>query len=457
MRIYENILETVGKTPLIKLRRLTSGCKGTVVVKHEAFNPGGSVKDRIAIHMVDEAERTGKLKPGGTIIECTSGNTGLGLAITAAVRGYKAIFTMPDKVAAEKSSLLRAFGAEVRLAPTAVEPDDPKSYYSVAKRLSETIENSYYPNQYQNPMNPDAHYQTTGPEIWEDTDGKITYYVAGMGTGGTISGIGKFLKEKNPDIKVIGADPVGSLYTEYFETGELGEAHTYKIEGIGEDMLPTTMDFSVIDEVIQVGDREAFRMARRLARIEGIFSGSSAGCVMEAAMQVVPRLSEDDLMVIIIPDTGERYLSKVYNEDWLRENQLLDSQIAMTVGEILARKQSPLREIISVDSAASILDAVNLMRDNDVSQVPVTSNGEVVGSVREAGVIPFLLQGAEATSKEISEIMEPAFPVVAESAAADEIFLLLSKTTPAVIVPGEGGKLRILTKWDLIHSVSGKS
>lgn len=455
MKIYDNILDTVGRTPLIRLQKIVQS-EGLVCVKHEAFNPGGSIKDRIALNMVNEAEKRGELVPGGTIIECTSGNTGLGLAMTAAVRGYKAVLTMPDKVAPEKAALLRAFGADVKIAPTAVEPEDPASYYSVAKRLSQEIKNSYYPNQYQNQDNPETHYMTTGPEIWDDTDGKITHFVAGVGTGGTITGVARYLKEKNPNVKVIGADPVGSLYYEYFRTGKLGEAHTYKVEGVGEDMIPGTVDFDYIDDVIQVGDRECFSVARRLTRLEGIFSGSSAGLAMQVGIQVARTLGPDDLLVVLIPDTGERYLSKVYNEDWLRENQLLDSGLDFTAGEILSRKAGKVGELVTIDSDTSVMDAIRVMHDSDISQVPVMRDGSIVGCVREATVLQAVLGGSEAKSASVSEVMEPAFPVVDRSSPADEIFALLSRETPAVMVPDENGNLRIVTKWDLLHLVSGK-
>ncbi len=457
MRYYKHILETIGRTPLVRLNRIFGACDGLALAKLEAFNPGGSVKDRIAVTMIDEAERTGDLKPGGTIIECTSGNTGLGLALVAAIRGYKAIFTMPDKVASEKSRLLKAFGAEVILCPTAVEPNDPLSYYSVAKRLHSEIENSHYPNQYHNPMNPEAHVQSTGPEIWDDTDGKITHFVAGMGTGGTISGIGKVLKGHNPEVKVIGSDPVGSLYTEYFRTGVLGTAHTYMVEGIGEDFLPTTMDFAVIDEVIQVGDRESFRWTRRLAREEGILSGSSAGNAIGAAAEVAKTLGKDDVMVVLIPDTGERYLSKVYDEDWLRRHQLIDSGLTLTAGEILARREAPDRGILTIEPKATIRAAMQLMREHDVSQLPVLESGRSVGSVREGQVIESLLQGDAAMLRTVGELMEGPFPVLDASATVDEIFACLTGASAAVLIGNAGGDFRIITKWDLIHSVRGKA
>lgn len=455
MKIYDNILQTIGHTPLIRLNHIVSS-KGTVVVKHEAFNPGGSIKDRIAVHMIDEAEKRGDLKPGGTVIECTSGNTGLGIALTAVVRGYKAILTMPDKVASEKIDLLKAFGAQVKVAPTAVEPDDPRSYYSIARRLASEIEGAWYPNQYDNLDNPATHYQTTGPEIWEDTDGKVTHFVAGMGTGGTISGIGKYLKEKNPNVKVIGADPVGSLYYEYFTTGVLGEAHTYKVEGVGEDIIPGAIDLDLVDEVYQAGDRECFATARRLAREEGIFSGSSAGLVMEVALQAAKKLEPDDLMVVLIPDTGERYLSKVYNEDWLRENQLLESSLAGSAGEILARTRGGSAQIITIAATARVIEAIELLKAHNISQVPVTEGDRVVGSIREATVIEALINGETAREKEVSDIMEKPFPVVERSAPADQIFTLLSHATPAVLVPDETGTHRIVTKWDLLQLVSGQ-
>ena len=326
----KNILEAVGHTPLVRLNRLTTGFEAEVYVKADYMNPGGSVKDRIGIWMIDEAERRGLLKPGGTIIEGTSGNTGIGLALVGAVRGYKLVFTITDKQSKEKVDLLKALGAEVIVCPTAVEPDDPRSYYSVAKKLAKEIPNSFYPNQYENPMNPEAHYQTTGPEIWEDSEGKITHFICGMGTGGTISGVGRYLKEKNPNVKIIGVDPIGSLYYEYAKTGKIGKAKTYVVEGIGEDIFPATMNFKILDDVVQVNDQECFIWARRLVKQEGVFTGGSGGGCVSGALRVAKTLPKGSFVVAFLPDTGMRYLSKVFSDEWMRERGYVDSQVLLT-------------------------------------------------------------------------------------------------------------------------------
>src|SRR5271166_4950143 len=336
-----NILEAIGRTPLVRLNRINHGLKPQIYVKADFTNPGGSVKDRIGITMIDDAEKKGLLKAGGTIIEGTSGNTGMGLALVAAVRGYKMVFTITDKQSKEKVDLLKALGAEVIVCPTAVEPEDPRSYYSVAQKLAREIPNSFYPNQYANPMNPEAHYLTTGPEIWNDSEGKITHFVCGMGTGGTISGVGKYLKEKNATVKIIGVDPVGSLYYDFHKTGKIAKARTYVVEGIGEDFFPTTMHMNILDDVIQVNDEECFVVARRLVKMEGLFTGGSGGGCISAALRMAKDLGPKDFVVVLLPDTGMRYLSKVYNDEWMRERGYTESHVPITVEQIVnAKKKS---------------------------------------------------------------------------------------------------------------------
>jgi cystathionine beta-synthase len=454
MRI-QNILETIGRTPLIRLNRINKGLKPQMYVKADYLNPGGSVKDRIGITMIDDAERRGLLKPGGTIIEGTSGNTGMGLALVAAIRGYKLIFTITDKQSREKINLLKALGAEVIVCPTAVAPDDPRSYYSVAKKLAREIPNSFYPNQYDNPMNPAAHYQTTGPEIWEDSDGKVTHFVAGMGTGGTISGISKYLKEKNKKIRVIGADPVGSLYHQFFHTGKIGEAKTYKIEGIGEDIFPACMDFSLVDDVRQVTDKESFLAARRLARLEGIFAGGSTGSAMIVALEIAKELTEKDFVVVFIPDTGMRYLSKVYNDEWMRENQYLESEVRLTAGEILSRKRHS-KALTSVSPRESVHDAMQKMMKLDISQMPVFEDGVPVGALQEDDVVRRLMEGRDIKSLVVREVMGKPFPVVAKTASFEQITSIIPSQAPAVFVDLGHKKFDIITKYDLVHSVAAQ-
>src|SRR5262249_15542387 len=338
-----NILDAIGRTPLVRLNRIAQGLKPQIYVKADYINPGGSVKDRIGVTMIDDAEKRGLLKPGGTIIEGTSGNTGMGLALVAAVRGYKMVFTITDKQSKEKVDLLKALGAEVIVCPTAVEPDDPRSYYSVAKKLAREIPNSYYPNQYDNPMNPEAHYQTTGPEIWEDSEGKITHFVCGMGTGGTISGVGKYLKEKNSSIKIVGVDPYGSLYYDFVKTGQTIKAKTYVVEGIGEVFFPATMNLKILDDIIQVNDEECFVVARRLAKLEGLFTGGSGGGCISGALRLAQDLGRKDFVVALLPDTRMRYLSKVYNEEWMRERGYVDAATALTAAGVVNPKTSTRR------------------------------------------------------------------------------------------------------------------
>ena len=448
-----NILEAIGKTPLVRLNRLTEGLKCEVYVKVDYLNPGGSVKDRIAITMIDDAEKRGLLKPGGTIIEGTSGNTGMGLALVAAVRGYKVIFTITDKQSKEKIDLLKALGAEVIVCPTAVEPEDPRSYYSVARKLAETLPNSFYPNQYENPMNPAAHYETTGPEIWEDSEGKITHFVIGLGTGGTVTGVARYLKEQNPKIKVIGVDPIGSLYYEYFKTGKVGKATTYVVEGIGEDFFPKTMDLAVLDDIIQMNDRDCFIWTRRLARQEGIFTGGSGGGCVYAALQVARGLGPDGFVVAFLPDTGMRYLSKVYNDEWMRDNRYLEAEVQLSA-EDLVRSKAGARELLSVQPYQTVHHALRMMQSRDISQLPVIENGTPVGAIYEDHVLKLALEGRDVRKVLIREVMSKPFPVVAGTMRVEQLSQLITSGSPAVFVDLGGGKLDIVTKYDVIRAVA---
>ena len=446
---HSNILEVIGHTPLVRLNRVARGVKPTLLAKLEYLNPGGSVKDRIGITMLEAAERAGSIKPGGTIIEGTSGNTGMGLALAAAIKGYQCIFTMPDKMSQEKIDALRALGAEVIVTPTEVEHDDPRSYHSVARRLSREIPNSLFPNQYENPANTESHYKTTGPEIWEQTQGKVTHVVIGVGTGGTITGVARFLKEKNPNIRVIGADPVGSIFAEMFKTGRKPQVQPYKTEGIGQTELPANVDFSVIDELYAVSDKDAFFLTRQLARTEGIFAGGSAGSALHAALKASEKLTENDLVVIIIPDSGTRYLSKIYNDNWMRENQFLEPRIKLSAGQVVHDKQRRAEKLVSVPLGIAVEQAVNLMREHDISQLPVIEGGEVVGSMSETRILEILVSDPLVKTKPVAEYMEKPFPVLSENASLEEIAHNMTRETPAILVRQETG-FDIITKSDLI-------
>ena len=452
-----NILETVGRTPIIRLNRITQKLKPQMWVKAEMLNPGGSVKDRIGITMIDAAEKKGLLKPGGTIIEGTSGNTGMGLALVAAVRGYKCVFTTTDKQSQEKVDLLKALGAEVIVCPTAVEPEDPRSYYSVAKKLARDIPNSYYPNQYDNPSNPEAHYRTTGPEIWEDTEGKITHFVCGMGTGGTISGVGKYLKEKNPNIKIIGVDPEGSLYFDFHKSGTIAKARTYVVEGIGEDFFPTTMDMQILDDVIQVNDEECFVVARRLAKQEGLFTGGSGGGCLSAALRLAKDLTADDYVVVLLPDTGMRYLSKVYNEEWMRERGYVDAAMSITAAEVVSAKHAAgkVRELIIVRPYQTVFHALKTMQEQDISQIPVFEENLPIGTIYEDQILNLALQGKDLRKLVIREVMNKPLPRIPGSAPVERVTHILSHENPAVFVEMAGDKFEILTKYDLMSTVAG--
>ncbi len=453
---YNNILEAIGHTPLVRLNRVMRGSKAQVYAKCDYLNPGGSVKDRIGIAMVEDAERKGLLKPGGTIVEGTSGNTGMGLALVAAVKGYKAVFTMTDKQSKEKVDILKALGAEVIICPTAVPPDDPRSYHSVVEKLSQEIPNACHPNQYQNPANPDCHARTTGPEIWEDSEGKVTHFVCGMGTGGTIAGVGRYLKEKNPKVKIIGVDPAGSILHDFFHHGKVGKAETYKVEGIGEDFLPAALDFSVIDDVVRVTDKESFLWARRLARMEGIFAGGSAGTAMAAAAQVIPTLTEKDFVVVFIPDTGMRYLSKVYDNEWMKDNRYFESPVPLTAGEIVQTKAAlgQSRELVTVTPSETLAAGLERMQAHDFSQLPVFESGTPVGALYEDAILSLTLEGKDLKKLVVREVMGQAFPVLPRAAAIDQITACITRDCPAVFVDLGNGHYEILTKYDLLHAIA---
>ncbi len=453
VRYFENILDTVGHTPLVRLRVVARDCPCPVLAKLEAFNPGGSVKDRIGLAMVEAAERDGRLKPGGTIVECTSGNTGLGLAMVAAVRGYRAVFCMPDKVSSEKVNLLKAFGAEVLLSPTSVAPDSPESYYSVARRVEHERPGAFLTNQYHNPANPQAHYATTGPELWEQTAGRITHFVAGMGTGGTISGTAKYLKEKNPKVQVIGADPVGSILKHYHETGEMSEAHTYKIEGVGEDFIPSATDFKVIDKVLSCTDRAGLNMTRRLAREDAIFTGGSGGMAVWVALEVARGLPADALPVVLVPDTGERYLSKVHNDEWMRDNHLLDPSRA-SAGEVVDNKSRGLPRLVSVQAGAPLKEALVLIEQHAVSQIPVFRNGDLVGTLEESEILKAAIADPKAIDHAVDGWMRGPLTVVDAGEHVDAVTRRLAKE-PAVLVRRGGTIAGILTRFDMLQFIAG--
>ncbi|MES2447607.1 MAG: pyridoxal-phosphate dependent enzyme [Bacteroidota bacterium] len=451
---YNNILETIGNTPLVKLNNITKEVSATVLAKIETTNPGNSIKDRMAVKMIEDAEKRGVLKPGGTIIEGTSGNTGMGLAMAAIIKGYKCIFTTTDKQSKEKVDALRAFGAEVIVCPTNVDPEDPRSYYSVSSRLEREVPNSWKPNQYDNLANTQAHYEQTGPEIWEQTEGKITHLVVGVGTGGTISGTGKYLKERNPNIKVWGIDTYGSVFKKYKETGILDkdEIYPYITEGIGEDFLPQNVNFDVIDLFEKVTDKDAALMTRDIARKEGIFAGNSAGSAIAGLIQLKDKLKPEDVVVVIFHDHGSRYMGKMYNEDWLRERGFLKDE-KLTARSILAKRSN--QEVVTLDCEKTIAEAINIMKTLSISQLPVTQQGMVIGKVTESNILDSLLENPALKSSPVKEIMTASLPFVDLNTSIDKISSMINKDNSAVLVEDEQGKFEIITQYDIIEAISG--
>jgi cystathionine beta-synthase len=436
--IHDDILGTIGRTPLVRLNRVASNLACTVVAKLEAFNPAGSVKDRTAARIVAEAERRGNLKPGGTIVESTSGNMGVGLALVSAVKGYRCIVCTTDKQSEDKINLVRAFGAEVRICPTAVEPEDPRSFYSVAKKIAAETPGAFYANQFHSPDNPAAHYATTGPEIWEATEGKVHAVVGGLGTGGTLCGAGRFLKEKNPDVKIVGVDPFGSLFYDWFHHKTMAKAQMYKIEGIGEDILPGALDFSVLDDVVQVQDKESFLAARRLAREEGILAGTSAGAALVGVWKYAKSLPA----------------GKIYDDEWMQRNQFLAEAGEVTAADLVARKSKDHSNLVALPPNARIGEAIRIMQETDVSQIPIIQDGQVVGNLREDQIIDLLLHTPGRQDAPVEEIMEDAVPEVAGDAGVDEVQRMFVDGRSAVLVRLSGGRRAILTKYDLIHGLA---
>ncbi|MEY4350438.1 MAG: hypothetical protein RL078_485 [Bacteroidota bacterium] len=453
MKIYNNILETIGNTPIVRINKITKDIPAQVFAKVETTNPGNSVKDRMALKMIEDAEKAGLLKPGGTVIEGTSGNTGMGLALACIIKGYKLICVLNDKQSKEKMDILRAVGAEVVVCPTAVEPTDPRSYYSVSRRLATEIPNSWYVNQYDNLSNRQAHYEQTGPEIWEQTDGKITHFVVGVGTGGTISGVAKYLKEKNPNIKIWGIDTYGSVFKKYLETGifDENEIYPYITEGIGEDILPANVDFSLIDHFEKVTDKDAAVYTRRLAREEGIFVGNSAGSAIKGVLQMKAHLTKDDFVVVLFHDHGSRYVGKIFNDEWMRERGFLEEEV-LTAADLVAKHAD--KPLVSVYAEELVSHAISKMRNFGISQIPVLKDGGFVGSIDDSHVYQLLVDNPALRDAPISSIMLPAFPIVKANTALEDVCKLINKNTPAVLVELPDGKHHIVSRYDVIAAKS---
>lgn len=454
--IYNSIIETIGNTPLVKLNKVTKGIQGTILAKVEYFNPGNSTKDRMALKMVEDAEKAGLLKPGGTIIEGTSGNTGMGLALAAAAKGYRCIFTMADKQSQEKINILKAVGAEVIVCPTNVSPDDPRSYYSVARKLNREIANSFYPNQYDNLSNTAAHYETTGPEIWQQTEGKITHYVATVGTGGSMCGTAKYLKDQNPNVVTIGIDTYGSVFKKYKETGifDENEVYPYLTEGFGEDILPKNVNFDIIDLFIKVTDKDGAIQARRLAREEGLFVGWSSGSALQGALEYArEHLKKDDVMVILLPDHGTRYLAKVYNDQWMKDHGFLESRAFQSARDIISARNGK-NSLYTVNQTSQVSEAILVMNREGIDQIPVTDNGHFVGSVSASSLLEKIIQDPKLQSKQVGEVMDKPMLFVAPDSTLDVLSSLLNKDNKALLVRDANENVHIITQHDVLQAIT---
>ena len=454
--IYNSIIETIGNTPVVKLNKLFRGIPGTYLAKVEYFNPGNSTKDRMALKMIEDAEKSGELKPGGTIIEGTSGNTGMGLALTAIAKGYKCIFTMADKQSQEKINILKAVGAEVIVCPTNVAPEDPRSYYSVARKLNKEIPNSIYPNQYDNLSNTRAHYETTGPEIWRQTEGRITHYVATVGTGGSMCGTAKYLKEQNPSIVTVGIDTYGSVFKKYKETGifDENEIYLYMTEGFGEDILPKNVDFNVIDRFIKVTDKDGAIMARKLSRAEGLFVGWSSGSAVHGAIEYArDHMKKDDVMVMLLPDHGTRYLAKVYNDQWMKDHGFLETRTFGSAREILQQRNGR-DSLITVNKTAKVSEAILVFNREGIDQVPVVDNGQFVGSISSSSLLEKIIQDPQLQKKEVGEVMDKPMLFVAPDSTLDVLSSLLNKDNKALLVRDAQENVHIITQHDVLKAIT---
>ena len=450
MQYKENILETIGNTPLVRINKITKGLKPQIFAKLESFNPGGSVKDRIGISMLEDAEKQGIIKPGGTVIEATSGNTGIGLALACAVKGYKSIFVVTDKVSFERINYLKALGGDVIVTSNAVKHDSPDYYINIARKINKETPNSIFMYQYSNPANPEAHYRTTGPEIWQQTEGKITHFVSGIGTGGTISGVGRYLKEQNKNIQIVGADPYGSIFREYKETGKFSGSNPYLVEGIGQDCLPANVHFQYIDRIINVSDIDSFHYARLLSKEEGIFVGGSTGTTVKGMLELAKELDENAIIVFIVADTGERYLSKFHSEEWLREKRLLPTEVKVLRDISRAKRDSHHTELVYLSAKDKVKTAVEVLNSKGFSQIPVIENGESVGSLREARVMAKLLDNPGLLDANVEDIMAPGFPTLDEKTELQIVKQYLSES-PAVLVTEYGRIIDIVTRYDVLE------